>query len=763
MGATKTYVEFVSNAKKLLKDIGGVDKAMGRLGAGIEKHSRAFRNAGLGMAAGLGAAAKVAGDFDQQLANMNSVARASAGELAEIRQMALKLGGATIHGPRKLAEATYWLASAGQKAAQMMKTLPGLARLATATQHDLGATTTIVVGALNAFNYEADETERIANALAAAIGGSQGNMDKFGASLSSVGAVAGGFGRDIEEVLAPLAKLYDANIEASVAGTSLKTMYLALLAPNAQLIDFTERTGVALSDLDPRTRSLTDILATLVDKGFDAADAVEGFGRESATAASVLLGVGSPALREFQREITGTSRATEMAEGQQKGFNNQMKLFRSSLEELGIELGTNLLEPLTDITAKLRDLVSATSDWSPEAKTAAVNTGLWATGSLLLLSIYDKLAPKIATAARGVKWLGVALAGNWQWLLKNAAQGGAYIKIADEMGSAGTQAALDQAQALINQGAAFDDIVRSMQLALNLGADLEGLEWPQPPEDWGMEFGIPSSPLPADYWDAVVPPPEVKTKIAAVALTFDETLAKLDAGMGTFRDMASFTGNALDRSAAGVTTFASTIDDTLIPALDNGLTGFQEFTASMLENFTENIPAALDMFMGALDQSMAKMVESEGKWGKAMLNTTKNFLIDFLKMIVKAKIIELMMEKVTQGGKIVMSAFLNPGNLVYLAGMSAVFAGTSAALNSLASASFAKGGVVTESGQFTGMFDAGDMIVGPDRIKALLSGKGGGGTSIEAHIHVHGDLAMSKGELDDSLSGFADRLALQMG
>ncbi len=152
MGTSQTYVEFVSNAKKLLADIGGVDKAMGRLGAGIEKHSRAFRNAGLGMAAGLGAAVKVAGDFDQQLANMNSVAQASQDELAEIRHLALKLGGATIHGPRKLAEATYWLASAGQKAGQMMKTLPGLARLATATQFDLGQTPPIAAGPLNAFN-----------------------------------------------------------------------------------------------------------------------------------------------------------------------------------------------------------------------------------------------------------------------------------------------------------------------------------------------------------------------------------------------------------------------------------------------------------------------------------------------------------------------------------------------------------------------------------------------------------------------------------
>ena len=740
MGKSQTFVEFVSNAKKLIKDIGGVDKAMGRLGAGIERHSRAFRNAGLVMAAGLGAAAKVAGDFDQQLANMNSVAEASQQELAKIRHLALKLGGATIHGPRKLAEATYWLASAGQKAGQMMKTLPGLARLATATQHELGATTTIVVGALNAFNYAADETDRIANALAASIGGSQGNMDKFGQSLSSVGAVAGGFGRDIEEVLAPLAKLYDANIEASVAGTSLKTMYLALLAPNAQLIKFTERTGIALGELDPRTRSLTDILATLVDKGFDAADSVAAFGRESATAASVLLGVGSPALREFQTEITGTDRAMQMAEGQQKGFNNQMKLFRSSLEELGIELGTNLLEPLTAVTAKLRDLVSATSDWSPEAKAAVVNTGLWATASVLLLSIYDKLAPKVVAAAKAVKWLGAGLA-KVPWAAGITGALVFFRVLHSEMGTMedidwGTPAFLDWVNAVQEQGPPAISVLSA--LAASAG----------------------------EFWDAAVPPPDAVEGVASFAYAIEEAGAM-------FRKVVY----AATEVEGAVKTMQTAFQDTTAlvdttPMIEGFLAlVFHAHDASaairlLQEDFGQFLlteaPNAASAFMSSADALFADMAEKNGKFFGTLKKAAAVFLKETLMAYAKQALGALLIQKIKAVGTLLMEGTFNWSALAKIPVVMAAYGAAAAGISQIKS--FAKGGVVTESGQFTGMFDKGDMIVGPDRIAELLSGKGGGGgTNIEAHIHVHGDLAMSKGELDDSLSGFADRLALQMG
>lgn len=756
MGKTQTYVEFVSNAKKLVKDIGGVDKMMGKLGATVEKHSRTFRNMGLGIAAGLGVATKVAGDFDQSLANMNSVAQASQDELAKIRTLALKLGGATIHGPRKLAEATYWLASAGQKAADMMKTLPGLARLATATQHDLGETTTIVVGALNAFNYAADETDRIAHALAATIGGSQANMDKLGTSLASVGPVAGQFGRDIEEVLAPLARLYDANIEASIAGSGLKNMYLALLAPNAQLIAFTDRTGIALSELDPRARSMTDILETLKDKGFDAADAVEAFGRESATTAAVLMGAGSKALREFQTQITGTDRATQMAEDQQKGFNNQMKLFRSSLEELGIELGTNLLPALTDVAGVLREMVSATSDWSPEAKKAAVNTGVWGAAGLLLLSVYEKLKPKIITVGKGVKWANAMFLLHWQTILKNVAQGGAYIAIADEMGRAGSKAALDQAQALIEQGAAFDEIIMSMRIARDLGADIEQLEWPQPPADWGMEFGVPSSPLPPGYWDDLVPPPDAVTGVETVAAAIDMVADSVVRVSGAMKEWET-TFQAVD--FAPITNGVEAFLALTFHAHDLGA-AIKALGADFGQFLLNEAPAAANSFMATSDRLFTKMAASNGKFFKTLKQASALFLRDTLKAYVQAALGELLIARIVEVGKALIKGTLDWTALAQIPLIMAAHGAASAALSGIKS--FAQGGMVQRSGEFTGNFDVGDAIVGPDAVRAMLSGKGGG-AKIEAHIHVHGDLAMSKGELDDTLTALADRLALEGG
>ncbi|MCK4681104.1 phage tail tape measure protein, partial [bacterium] len=188
-GKLKASVTFLADTKGLLKGVDAVEGRFNKLGKTLERHSAKLMGAGLAIGAGLAVAVKVAGDFDQSLRNMASVAAPTAEEFEKIRDMALDLGTKSIHGPRKLAEVTYTLASAGMKAAKQMKVLPGIATLAAATQADLAQATELTVGALNSFGYEADQTDRIINAFAATIGMSQANMERLQGSLKSVAPV----------------------------------------------------------------------------------------------------------------------------------------------------------------------------------------------------------------------------------------------------------------------------------------------------------------------------------------------------------------------------------------------------------------------------------------------------------------------------------------------------------------------------------------------------------------------------------------------
>jgi len=394
--------------KQFLRSIDQMERRMGGFTSFMHRHSLKFAAGAGAITAGLGLAAKAAADFEQSMANMDSVANTTGAEFGRLRQLAFDMSETTTRSATESATAMYELASAGQRAGQIYQTLPSVIKLADATQFDLSQTTSTVVSTLKAFGLEADQTDRLVNVMAATIGNSLAKMDKLSASYAYVGTVASKAGLSIESTSAALAVLYDAGLDGSQAGTTLRRILAALLKPTESLKKRIRALGLDMMAIDPRMHSLSEIMQTLNESGMDATAAFEDFGLRGAPGLLALLQAGD-GIDEFEQGITGTNRAAEMLARQMDTLQAQGKILKNQIVTLGIKIGEKLLPYVKDLVEWLKGAVSKVGNMSDAAFELTAKLGLTAGAVLGLLAAVGRAAPILGAATGPVGALVIAV------------------------------------------------------------------------------------------------------------------------------------------------------------------------------------------------------------------------------------------------------------------------------------------------------------------------------------------------------------------
>ncbi|RKY33174.1 MAG: phage tail tape measure protein [Candidatus Omnitrophota bacterium] len=438
----------------------------------VKKNEQHFRSMGLAatvaggaIVAGLGFALHTAGKFEYSMANVGAVAGATSEQMKELSEFARKMGADTVFSASQAADAMYYLASAGYDVNKMMKALPGTLDLAAATQYDLAETTRIVVSTLNQFEMQAEDATKVANTFAAIIGSSQATMDRLGISMQYVGPVAAGLGYTLEETAAALGVLYNAGIDASMAGTALRGALSRLMDPTKEMRDTLAELNLTIEDVSPTTHKFTEIIETLNKAGITTEQTMKLFGLRAGPAMVRMLATGSEALKELENRITGTNKAAEMSERQINTWQGTLKLLKSAVEEVQLVLGDVLLPTLTPMIKNIKDIVRSIGEWtkahpkitSALVKFAMVLGGLLAVGGPLLMmaptimktvgaigffiSVLSKLGPALMAAFAGMGpggWiiLGLTVAAAGLYLLyqrsetfrKSVQKAGAYIE-----------------------------------------------------------------------------------------------------------------------------------------------------------------------------------------------------------------------------------------------------------------------------------------------------------------------------------------------
>ena len=135
----------------------------------------------------------------------------------------------------------------GWKTEDMLEGVEGIMSLASASGEDLGTTSDIVTDALTAFGLSAKDSGHFADILAAASTNANTNVSMLGESFKYAAPVAGSLGISAEDTSVALGLMANAGIEASQAGTSLRTGFTNLAKPTKQMQTYMDKFSTNLS------------------------------------------------------------------------------------------------------------------------------------------------------------------------------------------------------------------------------------------------------------------------------------------------------------------------------------------------------------------------------------------------------------------------------------------------------------------------------------------------------------------------------------
>lgn len=311
-----------------------------------------------GIAAGVAgvAAVKMAGDYEQSLNVFKSVSGATAKQMELVAQRARELGkDASLPGisARDAAQALTELAKAGLTVNDSLAAGKGVLSLAKAGNLGVADAATIAAQALNAFGLEGTKATTVADLLAAAASSSSVEVEDIALGLAQVGAGAKEMGVSLQDTVTSLALFTKAGLRGQDAGTSLKQMFIQLASPTKQADELMKKLGIRLFDangdfvgLASSGQILQEKLKKLTTEQRNNALATI-FGSDSMRVASILAREGAAGFNDMAKAVNRQGAATELATAQNAGFNGALDNFISTLQTIGIDIGTKVLPPLT--------------------------------------------------------------------------------------------------------------------------------------------------------------------------------------------------------------------------------------------------------------------------------------------------------------------------------------------------------------------------------------------------------------------------------
>jgi len=366
---------------------------------------------------------KVFANFEQSLANTQSVARATEEDFLKLEEAARRIGATTRSTASEAANALYYLASAGFTAAEAIAALDGVNALAIATGSDLAKTSETIAVVIRQFGLETSQATNIANVFTSAITGSLATLDKLTNAFEYVGPIAAGLGRTVEETTGTLQVLFNKGFSGEKAGRALRRVFVDLADSTSIVNRRLAKLGISFDDVNPTVNSMADIVDVLNASYVDATNVAAIFGKISGAQMASLLAAGGDAIREMEASVTGTNQAFEAMAIQMDTLQGSFDKFKNANEALKITLGKELSPALRTATDIATSFLLAINDMPPKllaivsgvagiaVASTALGFALIKTAGILGLTFLPGLGPLIAGIAGVTTAIGLLVAG----------------------------------------------------------------------------------------------------------------------------------------------------------------------------------------------------------------------------------------------------------------------------------------------------------------------------------------------------------------
>ena len=333
--------------QKLDKEIRKNEEAVGRHQRSVGRYQKVFANAKQAIAtfaAGVVGVTVVIGtlvrgiktsistvlNFDQAMADVAAITRATDDEIKQLRESAKSFGGTTKFTASEVAGLQKELGKLGFTVSEILSGTGGILALAAATGEDLAQSAEVAGSTVRAFGLETSETGRVADVMARSFTGSALTLERFAVAMRTVAPVAKASNFTLEETTALLGSLANAGFDASMAGTATRNIFLNLANSSGELA---KKLGGTVNTFDEFIPALIE----LRDRGVDLNTMLELTDKRSVAAFARFL-EGAEFTREFADELRNAAGAAEeMAEVSLNTLKGDLIILKSAFQGVVIE------------------------------------------------------------------------------------------------------------------------------------------------------------------------------------------------------------------------------------------------------------------------------------------------------------------------------------------------------------------------------------------------------------------------------------------
>jgi len=330
----------------------GAGRAVNKLGKNTDKLGKAAQTSAVGLFAAqaamaalaatrtqLAAAVKTVADFEEIMATVGGVTRATQSDIDALTAAAREMGATTRFSATQAGEGLLFLARAGFSAQEAITALPDTLALASAGAVSLGFAADTASNVLAQFGLKADSTARVVDTLITTSNRANTDVRGLADALKFAGPVAGALGQSVESTAAAIGALGNAGIAGGQAGTNLRGIFAALLKPTTEAKRAIKALGLSLDALNPATNQFNTILARLQRGGLSAGLAVQIFGRRNAAAAIVLANSAKEVKKLTISNEESAGSAKRLAQTIDNTLAGSLRSLKSAFEALVLSAG----------------------------------------------------------------------------------------------------------------------------------------------------------------------------------------------------------------------------------------------------------------------------------------------------------------------------------------------------------------------------------------------------------------------------------------
>ena len=289
--------------------------------------------------------------YEFAMSKVKAISGATEAEFKALDKSAQDLGRTTFFTAEEVANLQINFSKLGFTAKETLAAQEAALNTAVATGEDLARTATVIGSTLRGFGLDASEAGRVSDVMAASFTGSALTLEKFQTAMTKVAPVAKILGMSLEDTTATLGVLTDSGIEASIAGTSLRNIFLKLGDPSSDLaksIGFTVNSG----------EDMVAQFKRMAKEGVNVEKMLEIVDVRQVAAISTMIENIDVLERQIGAYENSSGAAKDMADIVGDNLEGAMLRFKSAMQGLAIVLTEKIAPIITSVTEGFTNFVS---------------------------------------------------------------------------------------------------------------------------------------------------------------------------------------------------------------------------------------------------------------------------------------------------------------------------------------------------------------------------------------------------------------------